>query len=403
MANRNSDHREPFWLLERSTPRKDGTKPRTVFYIQFKRPDGSMTSPVSSGQSSKRAARNWATERIKDGSAFTTPNREDVVGFLHDFWTYEGRYVQGRLDRGASISRNYVKTMGQLVDRYVKPTFSGRRIAALTPDSFDEWMSKLRTDGTPPRMINLSRQAVNVALNWLVALRRLPYNPLAPVKPFHETHERRAILTLQEFRSLLALEGLDPRVRAAIALGGLCGLRLGEIRALHWSDVDRAGELIKVHRSYVPLDGERDRAKHGSDRDVPLPAPVAEALDAVRAEAKQEPSPDAYVLVDSDTGHPMGDKLIRAAFYAALKRIKVDRTGRHLVFHGLRNWYITQLRGSLPEELLRRFAGHATVDMTDRYDRGRAIDFQKARRRMEQLARGKAAEPESKTRKRKAK
>lgn len=85
----------------------------------------------------------------------------------------------------------------------------------------------------------------------------------------------------------------------------------------------------------------------------------------------------------------MGGEEIRAAYYMALDRVGLKGEGRRargIVFHSLRYWYNTQLRGAIPENVLRRFTGHHSAGMTDLYDAGKGIDFQKARARLEELA-----------------
>lgn len=77
---------------------------------------------------------------------------------------------------------------------------------------------------------------------------------------------------------------------------------------------------------------------------------------------------------------------IREAFYEALESIGVkDREERKIVFHSLRHWYNTQLRGSIPDAVLRRFTGHRDAEMTELYDAGKEIDFENARTRLEEL------------------
>ena len=210
----------------------------------------------------------------------------------------------------------------------------------------------------------LARQACNVPLNDLVRLRRLPWNPLSAARPYHEAHAARGILGIEELRAVLALD-LDPRVRLAVQLGAYCGLRLGEIRGLKWGDVE--GTTLHVRRSYVPVDGERDQAKHGGNRDVPLPSPVVETLTAWRRTYAGRMDAD-WILCSLRQPHgPMDDSTIRAAFRSAMVKAGVKRPAqkaRGLVFHGLRHWFVSQLRGSLPDPVLRALDGH-------RQDKGR--------------------------------
>jgi len=391
--------KKPFQVLRRRA--KDS---KQMFYVAFRLPDGTHTSPRSSGQTSKGATETWAIEQIHEGKipvqmSRAGNKREELIAFLTDFWDFEkSKYVRGKIARGGTISKAYCRTMGYMVNKYVKPTFEGRSIRTLTADECDDWMADLADDEIPAGTINLARVSVNVALNHLVTLRRLPWNPLSAVKPYKEVHGKRGTLTVEEFRKLLALEGLDPRVYVAIALGGLCGMRMGEIRGLRWADVDTAAKLLRIHTSYVEIDGERDQAKHGSNRDVPLPSAVSEALEDWRGESPAT-RPDDWVVCDTEQpDRPMRADPIREAYYAALESIGIkDREARKIVFHSLRYWYNTQLRGSIPESVLRRFTGHHSEEMTDLYDAGKEIDFQKARARLEELTKPQEAKKTAKT------
>jgi len=325
---------------------KDTKHPKKIFYVAFRQPDGSLDSPKSSGQTSMSAAENWATERIKQGDipvskAQPANPREELIAFLSDFWDYDkSRYVRGKLARGGAIGRAYCKIMGHTVNKHVKPYFEGRRIRTLTAEDFDDWMADLADDEVPAGTINLARTSVSVALNHLLTQRRLPWNPLTAVKPYKEVHGKRGTLSVEEYRKLLDLDGLDPRVYVAICLGGLCGMRMGEIRGLRWADVDGARKLIHIHTSYVEIDGERDQAKHGSNRDAPLPSAVSEALEGWRSESPAT-RPEDWVVCDLEQpDRPMLADPMREAFYEALERVGIkDRQARKIVFHSLRHLY----------------------------------------------------------------
>ena len=56
------------------------------------------------------------------------------------------------------------------------------------------------------------------------------------------------------------------------------GLRLGEVRALRWEDVDFASGLIRVRRSWDPKAGEVEPKSAKGRRDVPLIARLRDVL-----------------------------------------------------------------------------------------------------------------------------
>ncbi|MCP4444858.1 MAG: site-specific integrase, partial [Myxococcales bacterium] len=70
----------------------------------------------------------------------------------------------------------------------------------------------------------------------------------------------------------------DPRYRVAILLGSEAGLRVGEIRALRWQDINEIGETILVCRNY-DTSGNLVSPKNYKHRLVPLSEKLADALE----------------------------------------------------------------------------------------------------------------------------
>lgn len=377
-------HHSPFSLYRRKLKSKE-----PVWYVKLRDPDtGRYSAWRSTGEVRKAAARAQAFKMLKDGQTGATQKGE-LIPFLEGFWDFNtSAYVKGRLARGGTIGRMYCYTMLSLVKRHVEPYFKGRRLHSLTATDFDSWMAALSDKGVSHRTINYARQAVNVALNYLVSLRRLPWNPVLPAKPYKEIHARRGIFTVKEYRALLTLPDLDPRQLIAIALGGLAGLRLGEIRGLRWEDVDQENGIIHVHTSYVEMDNERDQAKHGSNRDALLSSPIIRALEAWMALSPAKAPHDFIICQLDHFERPMPSDTLRYQFYTALKRIGISedtRAERALCFHSLRHWFNSQLRGAIPDHVLRGLTGHKNAEMTELYSHANPIDFEKARQRLDDL------------------
>src|SRR5204863_1794882 len=77
--------------------------------------------------------------------------------------------------------------------------------------------------------------------------------------------------------ALLASAAENEQDAALFTVAAFTGLRLGELRALRWCDVDFAKRLIHVRRSYVL--GHEDTPKSHKVRSVPLIDQTARALD----------------------------------------------------------------------------------------------------------------------------
>jgi integrase len=87
-----------------------------------------------------------------------------------------------------------------------------------------------------------------------------------------------------------------------VALG--TGLRLGELRALRWSDVDRERRLIRIERAYSRKHLRRPKTESGI-RSVPLFPSVNTALREVAARAVERGryAPDELVFGSMRAGH----------------------------------------------------------------------------------------------------
>lgn len=104
----------------------------------------------------------------------------------------------------------------------------------------------------------------------------LPINPAAEI----ERHPNRNsgdidVYSPEEIHALLRT-ALDERDAAVYATAAFAGLRMGELRALRWCDVDFPRSVIRVRASYA--EGEVSVPKSGKVRSVPMVDGVAQRL-----------------------------------------------------------------------------------------------------------------------------
>lgn len=171
---------------------------------------------------------------------------------------------------------------------------------------------------------------------------------------------------------------LDKRVYLATQLGIKAGMRQGEILALRECDIELPTEdskeenaLIHVNHSFSKHDGLKG-TKSNKPRIVPIPLWLAHEL---LEWAQTNPHGNGFIFYsDTEPEQPIFATTLTKWFNRELERIGIseqERKERHIVFHSLRHYYITQLRNKgVPEELIRLVTGHADRKMTDRYDTG---------------------------------
>jgi integrase len=163
------------------------------------------------------------------------------------------------------------------------------------------------------------------------------------------------VLTAGEVQ-MLAAAADPPQDGAIFTVAGFTGLRLGELRALRWADVDFTKRLVHVRRSFTH--GAEGAPKSGKVRSVPLIDQAARALDGLSRRGYCTDSDDLVFV--SDSGGVVDDFGLRRRYYAALERAGLKR----LRFHDLRHTFGTIAVQAFPLSDVRAFMGHADIQTT---------------------------------------
>ena len=153
---------------------------------------------------------------------------------------------------------------------------------------------------------------------------------------------------------------------AIFTVAAFTGLRLGELRALRWGDVDFAARTIIVRASFTH--GAAGRPKSGKVRSVPLIDQAAEALDGL-SRRELFTGADDLVFCSAVGGHP-DDGVLRDRFYAALSAAGLGHLRdkpEPIVFHDLRHTFGTLAAATWPLHDVQGYMGHADIQTTMLY------------------------------------
>jgi integrase len=270
-------------------------------------------------------------------------------------------YIEHERGRTRSTIRDYRNT----VARHLVPRFGEIALQQISTSDIERLRSELLgklAPRTAQKMLVLLFGLFRFAerRGWVLS------NPVALAERI--TVKRRA-----EFAVLSSDEVLAVARRAATEQGScliltaaFTGLRLGELRALRWRDVDFASRLVHVRRShYGAADAAEGPPKSGLARSVPLIDQAARALDGLSRREHFTAPPDR-VFCDP-AGETLNDGAIRTAFYAALQAAGIDRdrgTGKLLVFHDLRHTFGTLAVQAFPLSDVKAYMGHADISTT---------------------------------------
>ncbi len=145
-----------------------------------------------------------------------------------------------------------------------------------------------------------------------------------------------------------------------VRVAAYAGLRLGELLALRWRDIDFTGHALTVSRAMSG--GVESSTKSGRVRRVPLPDQAAAALEHLSRRGDYT-APGELVFCNV-LGRPLDGSALRRRF----KRARDAAGMRPLRFHDLRHTYGSLLAaGGVDLVTIQAAMGHSALSTTSRY------------------------------------
>ncbi len=244
------------------------------------------------------------------------------------------------------------RTKRSILDRQLLPFFGECGLDEISPKLIESFKAARRAEGYAPKTVNnylaaLGR-ALSIAEEW-GELDRRPKIRLLPVPP-----QAFDFLTLEESERLLR-SMKDTFWRGVVLVAMRTGLRLGELLALDWSDVDLEGSLLTVRRALVRR--RLGPPKSNKIRHVPLSEDVKEALRAW-------PHRRGFVF-GQDAGRKHSDQ---DAMARVLKQACAAAGLRKVGWHVLRHTFASHLVATGAHlKVVQELLGHSDIRVTMRY------------------------------------
>lgn len=154
------------------------------------------------------------------------------------------------------------------------------------------------------------------------------------------------------------------------------GMRSCEVRALQWNQLIE-GKALFLNAMYNSDDKRVNYLKKGDKenkkwRVVVLPQKTIMMLNNLKLYSDNKP--DDFIFTYK--GEAVTSDFLLAHFKLVLAKngIEHDRQHRNITIHSLRFTYNTLMKNEVSEEDLRLMIGHASKEMTDYYDKSKALD-----------------------------
>jgi integrase len=254
------------------------------------------------------------------------------------------------------------KRYGELAQHVIN-RIGGIKLAALRAAHVESLYSALEKSGLSARTRQAVGQVLCAALKYAVRTQLIPFSPADAVSKPRPQHREMSVLTGEQMTRLLtAAKGSWNYALLAVACG--TGLRIGELAALQWGDIDLDAGSLSVGRS---LSAGKDGPVVGPPksknaiRTVALPGYCVDALRQHRAAMLMAGYISKPVFCNTAGGYLDKVCLLRRFFKPLLGRAGLPQVR----FHDLRHSVASQLlsEGHNLKAVSRRL-GHASAAFT---------------------------------------
>lgn len=285
-------------------------------------------------------------QRLAQGLGLDEPT--DREGPTTTFESFARRWYSIYVETNNKPSERKAKRL--VLRNHLIPYFGTLPLDGITTLKTEEFKALKLRAGLAPKSINnilaVLGKCLRTAEEW-GELDRVPKIKLLRVPP-----QQFDFLSPEEAERLMRTTEEQPW-RAMITIALRTGLRLGELVAIDWSDVDFAADLLTVRRS--AFGREIVSPKSNRIRHVPLTEEARRALEAIRR---------PFGRVFARNGRPIDDQVARRA----LARIRRAAGIRSVGWHVMRHTFASHLvAAGVSLKAVQELLGHSDIRTTMRY------------------------------------
>jgi len=244
---------------------------------------------------------------------------------------------------------NYLSNL----NNHILPVFGSTPINEIKRKDFKLFFDKLLSEGVAPNTVALIRAPISGVLTHALDSEQIENNPLTGLKLIHKKTAL-DIEPLSKEEVVLLLESAQQHENGAyyppILLALRTGMRVGEIKALKWKDLDFENRLIEVKRSC--RQGRVTKPKNGKGRKVDMSRQLAGVLRELKHKQwKKHAGKEVPQWVFANTrGGMLRHNGLRDALLSCLNKAGL----RNIRIHDLRHTYAT----------IRLLSGHNIGDVS---------------------------------------
>ena len=219
----------------------------------------------------------------KEAERFRTKSLHEIHSgtYIQPSTTTVAEHLETWLDVTASTVRHSTFTVyAAIVRTHLIPALGGIKLANLEPKTIQRLYRRFLDAGAAPSTVRLRHNVLHKALDQAVAWQEVNRNAADGAKPPAVNQPEVAVWSAEEVHAFFAATAADPR-HALWRFGFDTGMRIGEMLALSWGDVNLEAGTVVVRRNLVPSAKggweieDRTKTKAGRRSIALLPATVA--------------------------------------------------------------------------------------------------------------------------------
>jgi len=319
---------------------------------------------IGTGEIGKKAAKQVAQQiqaRLALGqNTFERPHTNVTLQGYASTWLDHIRQI-----RKHTTYDDYKKRL----DQWILTELGSLQLTEVTRDRVRSMVTDQLNQGLAPKTVQNNVRVLSSLLSQAIEDGLISVNvALKPGKFLPKVSKRRQVnpFTREEVSIFLtSAQRHAARYYPLFLCAVRTGLRLGELLALQWSDLDFQSRFLLVQRNYTH--GKVTTPKSGEVRRVDMSRELSKTLADLRVERQLEASANGWPNIPewvfcNETGGLMdGDNLRHRAFYAILKASGL----RRIRFHDLRHTFASLLlqQGESPVYVKVQM-GHSSIAIT---------------------------------------
>ena len=301
------------------------------------------------------------TEKQQEVKKKTTIKEQDItIEHLMELWLehHKGEQKESTTERYRF-----------LIDKHIIPQLGTISLSDVTTDMLNDFVKQKLKHGRLDQEGGLSQKTVTDILILLKSALKfarhksyyhkveLDYVQIPSVK-----QKKIEVFTSSELKKITKYALAFPDItNVCILLGLETGLRIGEICALRWSDIDFEEKVLHVERTAIRIK-QKNQTKlviqtpksENSEREVPLTPKLLELLTPFYTQ-------ESYYILSQSDKQALDPRTLQYRFHRFLKQLGIRKRG----FHAIRHSFATRCAESgMDIKSLSEVLGHSNVRTT---------------------------------------